>query len=238
MPDGRDAKVYVTVPETSGNRSWTMSDDTLATHRTRISELGEELVEQDLATGTMGNLSARSGDRFAVSPSGTPYEEVTPERVPVVAMDGEHVAGEVEPSSETPMHRIVYRRREDVGGIVHTHSPYASTFATLDREIPASHYLIGFAGHEVPVAGYAPPGSEELGRLAAETLGRDHDAVLLKHHGVLTVGETLDAAFEVAQTVEYCARIHHQALAVGDPEVLPPETVDDLIEKFRSYGQN
>lgn len=206
--------------------------------RTRISELGEELIEKGLANGTMGNLSARRGDRIAVSPSGTPYEEVTPEAVPIVTMDGEHVEGDVAPSSETPMHRIIYEERDDVGGVVHTHSPYASTFASLNRAITASHYLIGFAGHEIPVAGYAEPGSEELGRLAAETLGDDHGAVLLKNHGVMTVGGTLDAAFEVAQMVEYCAQIHYQALNVGEPDILPEEAVDGLIEKFTRYGRN
>ncbi|MFB6106945.1 MAG: class II aldolase/adducin family protein [Halobacteriaceae archaeon] len=216
----------------------TDADLELGAERAAVRDLGAELLERDLATGTMGNLSARRGDRFAVSPSGTPYEAVTAEGVPVVAMDGARVAGEAAPSSETPMHRLVYEGRDDVGGIVHTHSPYASTFASLRREIPASHYLVGFVGHEIPVAGYERPGSKELGALAAETMGEDHQAVLLANHGVLAVGESLDAAFEVAETVEYCARIHHQALAVGDPAVLPEDVVDGLIEKFDSYGQN
>lgn len=215
-----------------------MTDLPLSDERRRVSELGVRLLDRGLANGTMGNLSARAGDRIAVSPSGTPYEDVTPGTVPVVTLSGEQVAGEIAPSSETPMHRIVYRRRDDVGGIVHTHSPYASTFASLGREITASHYLIGFAGHEVPVTEYATPGSEELGELAADALGEDHDAVLLGNHGVLTVGATLDAAFETAEMVEYVARIHYQALNVGEPEILPEDVVDDLIEKFDSYGRN
>lgn len=215
-----------------------MTDRPLADERRRVSDLGVTLLDRGLANGTMGNLSARAGDRIAVSPSGTPYEAVTPETVPVVTLSGERVAGDVAPSSETPMHRVVYRRRDDVGGIVHTHSPYATTFATLGREITASHYLIGFAGHEVPVTEYETPGSEALGELAADALGDDHDAVLLGNHGVLTVGATLDAAFETAEMVEYVARIHHQALAVGEPEILPEDVVDDLIEKFDSYGRN
>lgn len=216
-----------------------MTDTTaLYDQRKEVSELGRQLIERGLANGTMGNLSARRDDRIAVSPSGTPYEEVTPDTVPIVTVDGDHVAGDTAPSSETPMHRVLYRNRSDVGGVVHTHSPYASTFASLRQEIPASHYLIGFAGQEVPVAEYAEPGSEELGRLAADALGDDHDAVLLANHGVITVGETLDDAFEVAEMVEYCARIHHQALAVGEPEVLSEDTVEQLVEKFDSYGRN
>lgn len=215
-----------------------MTDDQqMYDERETVSELGEEMIASGLANGTMGNLSARSGDRIAVSPSGTPYEQVTPEKVPIVTMDGEHLEGDVAPSSETPMHRIIYGERSDVGGIVHTHSPYASTFASLNQKITASHYLIGFAGPEIPVTGYAPPGSEELGELAAETLGQDHQAALLKNHGVITVGETLASAFEVAEMVEYCAQIHYRALNIGEPEILPRETVNSLIDKFDTYGQ-
>ncbi|MFC6964787.1 class II aldolase/adducin family protein [Halocatena marina] len=213
-------------------------ETTMWSEREQVSELGKELIAQGLANGTMGNLSERSGDCVAVSPSGVSYEDVTPERVPVVTLEGEQIAGDNDPSSETPMHCLVYEHRDDVGGVVHTHSPYATTFASLGQAIPASHYLIGFAGHEVPVTDYGLPGSTELGRMAAATLGDDYQAVLLKHHGVITVGETLDAAFEIAQMVEYCARIHYQALNVGDPEILPEKTVDDLINKFRCYGRN
>jgi L-fuculose-phosphate aldolase len=210
----------------------------LQEERKRISKLGRKLVEKDLANNTMGNISTRTDDYIAVSPSGTPYGGVTPESVPVVSMGGDHVEGDIEPSSETPMHRVIYQNRDDVSGIVHTHSPYATTFATLGKEIPASYYLIAFAGQEVPIAPWAKPGSKELGELAAETLGEDSNAVLLQNHGVVSIGESVDAAFEVAEMVEFCARIHYQALNVGDPEILPPDEVDSLIEKFTSYGRS
>lgn len=200
--------------------------------REAVARAGREMLERGLTRGTGGNVSVRTGERIVVSPSGVPYEEVTPSRVAVV--DGEeHVAGD-DPSSELPMHRAVYDRRTDVGSVVHTHSPYAATFAALDRPIPPSHYLLAFAGGEVPVVGYEPPGSAELGALAAEALG-DVDACLLRNHGVVAVGEDVDAALETAEMVEFCAQIHYQAEAIGDPVVLDDDAVDDLVDAFERY---
>lgn len=206
--------------------------------RERVGELGRAMLAQGLTRGSGGNVSIRSGDQVAISPSGVAYNDVTPETVPIVNLDGERLEGELQPSNETPMHTIIYRERDDVGGIVHTHSPYASTFASLNEPIPASHYLIAYAGQEVPVAGYEPPGTEALGRLAVDTMGDDHDAVLLKNHGVIAVGETGEDALEVAQMVEFCAQIHHQALAVGEPEIMDKADVADLQRMFaEDYGQ-
>lgn len=210
----------------------------LQEEREQVGDLGREMLSQELTRGTGGNVSVRTGKLIAISPSGVPYEDVTPDTVPIVDTDGQRLEGDLKPSNETPMHTTIYRNRSDVGAIVHTHSPYASTFASLGQSIPASHYLIAYVGREIPVAGYAPPGTEELGELAAEAMGDDHDAVLLQNHGVIAVGETGEDALEVASMVEYCARIHHQALAVGEPEILPDEEVDDLRTMFtEEYGQ-
>lgn len=216
----------------------TAQGSSLDSERASVVDLGNRMAEENLTNGTMGNVSVRRGDRFAMSPSGVPYDEVTTEKVPVVSVAGEKLEGNLKPSSETPMHAIFYREREDVDCVIHTHSPYATTFASLDKPIPASHYLLAFAGQNVPVAGYAPPGSEELGRMAVEAMGPDRDAVLLKNHGVMTVGKTAEDAFEVATMLEYAARIHYQASTVGDPEILSDEQIDDLRKMFREdYGQ-
>lgn len=203
--------------------------------RETVCELGRQLLDRDLTRGTGGNVSVRTDDGVAVSPSGIPYEEVTPEMVPVVDSEGAVLDGEWEPSNETPMHTNIYRVRDDVGGIVHTHSPYAATFASLGREIPASHYLIAYAGREIPVAGYAHPGTDELGRLAVDALGDDHDACLLQNHGVMALGEDGPDALETAVMVEYCAQVHYQASAIGDPVVMDDDAVGDLVEMFGSY---
>ncbi|AUV80837.1 fuculose phosphate aldolase [Salinigranum rubrum] len=212
--------------------------DHLPNERQAVADLGRQMLADGLTKGTGGNVSARSGDHVAVNPSGVPYRDVTAETVPIVTVDGEQVAGPQNASSETPMHTAIYRERDDVGGVVHTHSPYASTFASLDEPIPASHYLIAFIGDQVPVAGYEPPGSEALGREAVDALGDEYNACLLKNHGVIAVGESVEAAYEVALMVEYCARIHYQAASVGDPKLLPDAEIDNLLERFANYGQD
>lgn len=213
-------------------------DDELLREREMVADLGREMLDKELTQGTGGNVSARNGDSIAISPSGIPYEEVTSDNVAILNTSGEQIAGELRASNEAPMHTAIYRERDDVNGIVHTHSPYASTFAGLDEPIRAAHYLIAFAGEEIPVTDYDKPGSEALGRLAVEELGNDYNACLLKNHGVITVGETVEAAFETALMVEYCARIHYQALGVGEPEVMSSEELDTLSMKFKNYGQS
>lgn len=206
--------------------------------RSAISRYGRSLLEDDLTTGTGGNISARLNDnRIAISPSGVPYSEVEPSDVLVVRTDGTVIEGDGEPSSELPMHLAVYNQRPDVGGVVHTHSPYATTFASLGEEVPASHYLLAFAGSKVPVAEYETHATQELGEVAVDALGESFNATLLRNHGVLTADESLDDAYTVALMVEYCSRIHHQARAIGEPEVLPDEEVDRIQKKLDSYGE-
>lgn len=206
--------------------------------RESICEYGRQLLADDLTTGTGGNLSVRlDEDRIAISPSGIPYGEIDPEDVPVVSMDGTVVEGDAEPSTELPMHLAVYRERPDVGGVVHTHSPNATTFASLGEPIPASHYLISFTGTEVPVAEYETHATPKLGEAAVDALGEEFNATLLRNHGVLTADESLDDAYTVALMVEYVARIHYQARAIGDPEILPDEEIHRLTDKLDGYGQ-
>jgi L-fuculose-phosphate aldolase len=207
----------------------------LMREREAVARLGRRMLERGLTRGTGGNVSIRVDGAVAVSPSGVPYADVAPERVPVVDVDGEVLVGDDVPTSELAMHTAVYRDRDDVGAVVHTHSPYASTFASLGRPIPASHYLVAYAGGDVPVAGYAPPGSEELAALAADALGDARDACLLQNHGVVAVGEDGPAALETAEMVEYCAQIHYQAQCIGDPILLDDEAVADLVETFEEY---
>lgn len=217
-----------------------MTDTDIPHYETRrdIAEYGRSLLEDDLTTGTGGNISARLDEaHIAISPSGIPYEDVAPEDVLVVHTDGTVVEGEHDPSTELPMHLAVYRERDDVGGVVHTHSPYATTFASLAEPIPASHYLLAFTGTEVPVAEYRTHATEALGEAAVDALDDEFNATLLRNHGVLTADRSLDDAYDVALMVEYCARIHYQARAIGEPEVLPDEEIDRLTDKLESYGQ-
>jgi len=219
-----------------------MSDGILIeSARENISKRGQEMVEQGLTTGVGGNLSQRGGDSMiAISPSGIPYDRITPAMVPVVDLDGDHVAGEEEPSTETPMHTRIYRNRPQVDAIVHTHSPYATALSSLGEPIPPSHYLVSFIGDEIPVAGYATPGSEELGQKAADTLGESYNACLLQNHGVISVAENVENAIETALMVEFCARTHYLASTLGDPVMVPDESIRDLqsgLDEYRSIKQ-
>ncbi|NEU58574.1 class II aldolase/adducin family protein [Halorussus sp. MSC15.2] len=190
-----------------------------------------------LTPGRTGNLSVRRDDRFAVTPTGVAYDRIRAEDVPVVALDGEQVAGGTAPSSETPMHSAVYREF-DTGAIVHTHSPWASTLAILHEPIPPVHYMLALAGTTVPVADYATYGTADLAANAVAAMeDADAEACLLANHGLLATGEDADDALETAVNVEYTARIYCQAKAMGDPVQLSADEMAEVAEKFEGYGQ-
>jgi L-fuculose-phosphate aldolase len=217
----------------------TIDEAAVQDKRETISEYGREMLEQGLTTGTGGNISARVNEDFmAISPTGMPYKDIAAEDVPILDADEETIIGSREPSAEHSMHMQVYREREEVGGVVHNHSPYASTFASITEPIEASHYLIAFAGKEVPVAEYETYGTKELGQAAVDTLGDEYNACLLENHGVLAVGDDIASAFEIALMVEYCARIHYQARTIGEPTIIPNEEIKNLQAKFEGYGQS
>ena len=211
----------------------------LQSERESISERCKQMLDQGLTTGTGGNISASDDDgNMAISPTGMPYPELTSADVPVLDEHADVIVGERQPSSEHRMHRMLHEERVDVGGVVHTHSPYASAFASAGEPIPASHYLVAFTGKQVPVAGYATYGTVELGELAAGTIGESYNACLLQNHGSIAVGETVDAAYETALMVEYCARNHYLAIGIGEPIVLPDDELEHLQERFIDYGQS
>ncbi|UPV75752.1 class II aldolase/adducin family protein [Halorussus limi] len=191
-----------------------------------------------LTPGRTGNLSVRRDDRFAVTPTGVAYDRIAAADVPVVSLDGEQVAGDTAPSSETPMHSAVYREF-DAGAIVHTHSPWASTLAILHEPIPPVHYMLALAGTTVPVADYATYGTAELAENAVAAMeDADAEACLLANHGLLATGDDADSALETAVNVEYTARIYCQAKAFGDPVELGHEEMAAVAEKFEGYGQD
>ena len=208
----------------------------LLKERSEIVRFGRKMVSSGLTVATGGNLSlADRGDGLiCISPSGVDYFEMKPSQVVVVTEAGEKVEGRGKPSSELPLHLALYRARKDVKAVVHTHSLYATTVATLGWEIPPFHYLVGFSGKKVPLAPYATFGSEELACAVAETL-KDHNAVLMASHGMLAVGESLAGAFAVAEIVEYLARVYCQVRSLGKPALLSDQEMAKLIEKFKHY---
>ncbi len=199
---------------------------------------GRRMVEHRLTTGSGGNLSAidRSNGLIAITPSGLDYFDTTPRDIVVCNTRGEVKAGNRKPSSEINFHLALYDHRPDIGAVVHTHSVYATTLACLHREIPAVHYLVGFAGAKVPLAPYATFGTAELARSITGAIGSSN-AVLMANHGLAAVGADIAAAFAVAEEIELVARIYYQTLTVGDPKILSEEQMDAALEKFKTYGQ-
>ena len=196
----------------------------LQAERRRVADAIGELAAR--TPGRSGNLSVRRADRFAITPTGIPYETVTPDDIAVVDRDGgEHLAG-LSPSSETPMHALIYREIQP-GAILHTHAPWPTTLAVLRTPIPPVHYLLAKAGPAVPVADYATYGTEALGRNAVSALrSTSGRACLLANHGLLVTGEDLETVFDAHDQVAFTARLYVTAASIGDPAILSATEMD------------
>jgi L-ribulose-5-phosphate 4-epimerase len=199
-----------------------------------------ELPRHNLVVWTGGNVSARDPESglIAIKPSGVRYEDLTAETMVVLDPDGTVVEGSYSPSSDTASHLYVYRHRPDVNGVVHTHSRFATAFAAVGRSIPV--YLTAQAdefGGEIPCAGFTLIGDEGIGRLVVEGIGSS-PAILLKNHGVFTVGPTAKAAVKAAIMTEDVAATVFAALQLGTPDVLPDDVVAKLHDRYMNvYGQ-
>ena len=199
----------------------------------------QDLPKHNLVEMTSGNVSGRDPETglVAIKPSGYTFEELTPAHMVVVDLDGKVVEGDFKPSTDTDTHLYVYRHRPDVFGVVHTHSPYASTFAVLGQPIPACLTASAMLGGEVPLGGYAPIGGEEIGQEILKCIGRAW-AIIMESHGVFTIGRSAQHATKVAIELEGIARIIHMAMSRGTPIVLPPEEVDYMVDLYENrYGQ-
>jgi len=199
-----------------------------------------ELPKNNLVTWTGGNVSVRDPETgyVVIKPSGVRYEVLRPEHMVIVDLDENRIEGDLKASSDTASHLYIYRQRPDVNGVVHTHSPYATAFAALGKPIPV--YLTAQAdefGGPIPCGGFALIGGEEIGRIVVESIG-DSMAVLLKQHGVFTIGSTAEAAVKAAVMVEDVARTVWYALQIGQPEEIAPEDVAKLHYRYTHiYGQ-
>lgn len=205
-----------------------------------VYRLHMELPRNNLVVWTGGNVSARdqASGLVVIKPSGVPYDELRPQDHVVVDLEGRVVEGELKPSSDTASHLYIYRHRPDVNGIVHTHSPYATAFAALGRPIPVCLTAIADEfGGPIPCAGFALIGGEEIGRQVLEHIGNS-PAVLLKQHGVFTVGRTARSALKAAVMVEDVARTVWLALQLGEPSEIAPQDVARLHHRYQNvYGQ-
>jgi L-ribulose-5-phosphate 4-epimerase len=212
----------------------------LDTLRHELWQLHMELPRNSLVTWTGGNVSLRDPQSglVVIKPSGVRYEDLRPEHMVIVDLNGKLIEGTLKASSDTASHLYIYRRRADVNGVVHTHSPYATAFAALGKPIPV--YLTAHGdefGCPIPCAGFALIGGEEIGKLVVESIGAS-SAVLLKNHGVFTIGPSATAAVKAAVMVEDIARTVWLALQIGRPEEIPAADVAKLHDRYMNvYGQ-
>jgi L-ribulose-5-phosphate 4-epimerase len=206
----------------------------------QLVQLHLELPKNNLVVWTSGNISARDPESgyVAIKPSGVLYEDLRSKDVVILDLDGNIIEGDLKPSSDIGSHLYIYRQRSDISGVVHTHSPYATAFAAIGEPIPV--YLTAQAdefGGEIPCGGFALIGGEQIGKIVVDSIG-DSPAVLLKNHGVFTVGPTAEAALKAAVMVEDIARTVWIAKQIGTPEEISQELVDKLHHRYKTeYGQ-
>jgi L-ribulose-5-phosphate 4-epimerase len=215
---------------------------TIVSLRQTVADLHREIVRCGLVAWTAGNVSARvPGEKLLViKPSGVSYDELTAESMVVCDLDGAQVEGDFAPSSDTAAHAYVYRAMPEVGGVVHTHSPYATAWAARGEPIPC--VLTAMAdefGGEIPVGPFARIGSDEIGKGIVSTLARHRSpAVLMRNHGVFTIGADARSAVKAAVMCEDVARTVHLARSLGPPLPIDAVDIDALYDRYQNrYGQ-
>ncbi len=190
-----------------------------------------------LSPGRSGNVSKRFESGFFITPSGMIYEDLSEDDIVFVGPDGSFGGG-LKPSSEWLFHREIYLAKPDAGGIVHTHSRYATTLASAGRAIPAFHYMVAAAGgKEIRVAEYATFGTAGLASNVVRALGENR-ACLMAQHGQVAVGDNAFSALELAREVEELAAQYFLVLQLGGAAIIPDAEMDKVLEKFKSYGPN
>ncbi|MFG3493423.1 class II aldolase/adducin family protein [Streptomyces sp. NPDC047928] len=195
-------------------------------------------VTDGLVVGTSGNVSVRVGDLVLVTPTGVPYDRLTPADTVAVDLDGHRVRGRLTPTSELPMHLAIYRGT-DARAVVHTHAVHATAVSTLVPELPPVHYMTGALGGPVRVAPYALYGSRELADGMMRALS-GRTGCLLRNHGTVTYGDSLDQAYDRTAQLEWMCRLWLTASSVPGhtPTLLTPAELDRAARKLQGYGRH
>ena len=208
----------------------------MADLRQALIAVAQAMAPAGLNRGTSGNVSVRSGDGFYITPTGLPYASLSPDDMPLMALDGSH-QGRRKPSSEWRFHRDLYAGRPEVGAVLHAHSPFAVSLACLRRDIPPFHYMIArFGGSTIRCAEYAIFGSAELSAAAMVAMD-ERKACLLANHGLLVAGRDLNEALALAVELEELCEQYWRACQLGQPVLLDAAEMAAVMEQFAGYGQ-
>jgi L-fuculose-phosphate aldolase len=211
----------------------------LEAERQEVVDIAQQLLATGLVIGTAGNVSLRTGDMVLITPSGIDYRSLTLQQVCVVDIQGHVHEAEHPPSTELPLHLAAYGSAQSpsdrVTAVVHTHSPYATAAGLVVDTLPAVHYLMAMLGGPVPVVPYATPGSQALADGIGAAL-RGRSALLLRNHGVVTVGPTLRAALEKASLVEWLAEVYAKARVLGTPAIVGDLELARVAQLLAHYG--
>ena len=203
-------------------------------------EANIELPKNRLVTATSGNASARDTDSglVVIKPSGYNFDKLKPEHLIVVDLEGEVIEGDLSPSVDTATHLYVYRHRPDVNGIIHTHSPYATSFAVQGKTLPLCLTTLACEfGTHIPVSAFAEIGEEEIGKEIVDKIGTC-SAILMRNHGVFTIGASVQSALKAAIMFEEAAQTIHYAMLRGTVEELPDDVIEDAFRFYHEkYGQ-
>lgn len=214
-----------------------MTQDAIERAWDALVDTARRTVTDGLVVGTSGNVSVRVGDLVLVTPSGVPYDRLTPADTVAVDLDGTQVLGRLTPTSELPMHLEVYRHTS-ARAVVHTHAVHATAVSTLVTELPLIHYMAAALGGPVRIAPYALYGTDELAANMLRALdGRT--GCLLQNHGTIAYGDSLDQAYDRTAQLEWMCRVWLTASSVPGhtPSLLSAAELDQVTEKFRGYGQ-
>lgn len=204
--------------------------------REQVVEYGKKLIGSGLTKGSGGNISIynRQERLIAISPSGLDYFQTKIEDIVIINIDGEIIDGSLKPSSEVGMHLEFYKNRKDVNAIVHTHSKYATAISCMGWDLKPVHYLIGLAGTTIKCAKYATYGSSQLAQNALEAM-EDRNAVLLANHGLIAISSNIEAAFSIAEHLEFVSEIYCITKSLGQPNILSNDQMDEVKKKFNTY---
>ncbi len=203
--------------------------------RQQIIDTAQALAERGLSPGLSGNVSARVETGLLITPSAMAYDDLLPDDIVFVPLEGEAPGGQRKPSTETPFHRAIFAAHPEAHAVVHCHSPKATALACLRKPIPAFHYMVSIAGgDDIRVADYFTPATEQLAVATVKALtGRK--ACLLANHGQVAFGASLEDALTLTREVESLASMYLDALAAGEPQLLSAEEMADVHALFRTY---